>query len=68
MTDIDIIKAFGGASQIAKLLKIAPPAIAYWKKKGIPPLRLIQLKSLRPELFNETDTQTEQPTVTITSD
>lgn len=62
MTDREIIEAFGGAAAIARLLNIKPPAIAYWKRKGIPPLRKIQLKTIKPELFNEANLSAIQPT------
>ena len=68
MTDTEIIAAFGGAASLARELNIKPPAISYWKRKGIPTLRLIQLKTLRPEVFSEATVQTVQPTVTISSD
>jgi hypothetical protein len=68
MTDTEIIAAFGGAASLARELNIKPPAISYWKRKGIPALRLIQLKTLRPEVFSEATVQTVQPTVTLTSD
>lgn len=62
MTDREIIQAFGGAAAVARLLGIKPPAIAYWKRKGIPPLRKIQLQTLKPELFNEANLSAIQPT------
>jgi hypothetical protein len=38
--------------QVARILKISPPAVYKWEKKEqIPPLRLYQLKELRPEWF-----------------
>jgi hypothetical protein len=55
MTDLEIINAFGGAAAVARLVNVKPPSIVYWKKKGIPKLRRIQLQSLKPELFNETN-------------
>jgi hypothetical protein len=68
MTDTEIIAAFGGAANLARTLGIKPPALAYWKRKGIPKLRRIQLEMMRPELFNETNVQTVQPSVTIAGD
>jgi hypothetical protein len=68
MTDTEIIAAFGGAASLARELKIKPPAISYWKRKGIPALRLIQLKALRPEVFIEATVQDIQSTVTISGD
>lgn len=68
MTDHEIIEKLGGVAKVAKLVNISSPAASYWKRKGIPPLRLIQLKTLRPEIFDEETVQTVQPEVTITSD
>jgi hypothetical protein len=68
MTDVEIIAAFGGAAKLSRELGIKPPALAYWKRKGIPKLRRIQLQSMRPELFaNETNVQTVQPQVAAES-
>ena len=39
--------------QIAKLLDMTPPATYKWKKTGIPPLRVYQLRELKPEWFKE---------------
>lgn len=64
MTDQQIIDAFGGQAEVARLLKIKSPAISYWKRKGIPELRMIQLRSLRPDIFNETNVQTAASTPT----
>lgn len=69
MTHNEIIDELGGNTAVAKLVGIKPPAVAYWRKKGIPPLRIIQLKTLKPEVMAKLDeVQTVQPTTTITSD
>lgn len=59
MTDQQIIEELGGVYKLAKTVGISQPAASYWKRKGIPPLRKIQLKVLFPEkahLFDETRT------------
>ena len=66
MTDREIIKALGGVASVAKLCGISQPAVTWWNKNGIPKLRMIQLKHLKPEFFNEI--QAVQPTTTIRSD
>jgi predicted transcriptional regulator len=39
--------------RIAKLLGVTPTSIYAWKKTGkIPPLRVYQLKEMKPEWFN----------------
>ena len=44
------LKQFATLYQVARILKISPPAVYKWEKKEqIPPLRLYQLKELRPE-------------------
>lgn len=44
------LKQFATLYQVAKILKISPPAVYKWEKKEqIPALRLYQLKELRPE-------------------
>jgi hypothetical protein len=46
------LKQFATLYQVARILKISPPAVYKWEKKEqIPPLRLYQLKELRPEWF-----------------
>ena len=48
------LKQFATLYQVAKILKISPPAVYKWEKKEqIPALRLYQLKELRPEWFNQ---------------
>jgi hypothetical protein len=64
MTDLELIEKLGGGAAVARLINVKPPSIVYWKKKGIPKLRMIQLKSLRPDVFNEAATV--QPTATPT--
>ena len=70
MTAKEIIKELGGVSVVAKACGISQPACSYWVRKGIPPLRKIQLKTLFPEKAHLIDepVQTVQSTTTITSD
>lgn len=69
MTDLEIIEKLGGCCAIAKMLNIKSPSISYWKRKGIPELRRIQLQALRPDVFEaRNEVPTVQPTTTITSD
>ena len=38
--------------KVSKALGVTPPAIYKWKKTGkIPPLRMYQLKEMKPEWF-----------------
>jgi hypothetical protein len=68
MTHNEILDELGGNTAVANLVGIKPPAVAYWRRKGIPPLRVIQLKTLKPETMAKLETvQAVQPTTTITS-
>jgi predicted transcriptional regulator len=40
--------------RVAKILGMTAPSVYKWKKSGIPPLRLYQLKEKRPEWFIKT--------------
>ena len=51
MTDIELIHAICGKASVARLVSVKPPAVSYWKRVGIPPLRRLQLQVLRPNLF-----------------
>jgi hypothetical protein len=53
MTDQELIAKLGGVGEVAKLVGISSPAASYWKRKGIPKLRLMQLKMLKPEFFDD---------------
>lgn len=49
--DNDIIDKIGSNNVIAKHLSVSAAAISYWRKNGIPELRMIQLKVLFPKAF-----------------
>jgi len=68
MTDQELIEKLGGVGEVAKLVGISSPAASYWKRKGIPPLRLMQLKMLKPEFFNVQTLQLASAPVSDTSD
>jgi hypothetical protein len=53
--------------QIAKLLDMTPPATYKWKKAGIPPLRVYQLKELKPEWFKELSDEAINPNQLLTN-
>lgn len=48
----DIINKLGSNNEVAKKIGTSAAAISYWRRKGIPELRLIQLKHFYPEAFN----------------
>lgn len=43
MNDVEIIKALGGVTAVARLLGIKPPSVHDWLKDGIPEGRLVEL-------------------------
>ncbi|HWU35445.1 MAG TPA: Cro/CI family transcriptional regulator [Methylovorus sp.] len=54
-TDSEIIDAFGGTVEVAKLFNITTGAVSQWRdpENGIPDARLMYLKLLKPEVFEE---------------
>jgi len=51
MTPQELARKAGGVTALAKLLGITRPAIYQWKT--VPQARMWQLKTLRPEWFEE---------------
>lgn len=51
MNDSEIIDAFGGTAEVARLCEVKPPSVSEWRKNGIPHARRKFLQLLRPELF-----------------
>lgn len=45
-----IIDAAGGVSQVARDLRVATSSVSNWRKNGIPPRRVLQIRKIRPEL------------------
>jgi hypothetical protein len=48
-----IIDALGGTNTVAELCDIRPASVSQWRTDGIPQARLMYLKLLRPEVFEE---------------
>lgn len=46
-----IIDRLGGTSEVARLCEIEPPSVSDWRKYGIPKGRLLYLKAVRPDVF-----------------
>ena len=42
-----LIQKYGSAAKLARKLGISRAAVSQWKKKGIPELRVYQLKALK---------------------
>ena len=53
MDATQIIDALGGTFEVAKLCQVKPPSVSEWRKEGIPPARLMYLKVIRPDVFEE---------------
>lgn len=53
MDATQIIDALGGTFEVAKLCQVKPPSVSEWRKEGIPPARLMYLKVIRPDIFEE---------------
>jgi hypothetical protein len=53
MTSAEIIDRLGGTAAVARLCECAPQAVSQWKKDGIPNARLLYLKAIRPDAFEE---------------
>jgi len=48
-----LIDSFGGSSEVARLCNVTVGAVSQWRKAGIPSARLMYLRLLRPDLFDE---------------
>lgn len=56
-----IIKALGGATRISELFAISPQACSAWRRKGIPPARMMYLRLAYPELFTPHNKPEDKP-------
>jgi DNA-binding transcriptional regulator YdaS (Cro superfamily) len=50
MENNEIITILGGTGKVAKLCNVSPPAVAQWRKNGIPKDRLIFVAALIEKL------------------
>ena len=50
-TPSEIIDAFGGTGPVSELFEITTGAVSQWRTDGIPKARLMTLKLLKPEVF-----------------
>jgi len=46
-----VIAELGGPAATARLFNIKPPSVIGWRKKGIPPARLMYLEVARPDVL-----------------
>ncbi|OQY64733.1 MAG: hypothetical protein B6D47_12975 [Rhodocyclaceae bacterium UTPRO2] len=53
MDENKIIDALGGTNEVARLCEVTKAAVSQWRRGGIPRARLLYLKAIRPEAFEE---------------
>lgn len=53
MTSSDLIDALGGTSEVAGLCEVTTGAVSQWRNDGIPQARLMYLRVIRPDVFEE---------------
>lgn len=56
-----IIDDLGGTSEVAKLCRVKMPSVSWWRKQGIPEARLMYLKVIRPDIFEQAAEVGKQP-------
>lgn len=50
-----LIDEMGGTVHVARLCNVSSQAVSKWRKDGIPEARLMYLKLLLPELFENSE-------------
>lgn len=48
-----LIDELGGTNGVAELCQVKPQAVSQWRKRGIPPARLMFLQLARPQVFSD---------------
>lgn len=48
-----VIARLGGTAAVAEMCGVKPPSVSEWRKNGIPHARIMYLRLLRPEVFEE---------------
>lgn len=48
-----LIDKLGGTAEVARLCEVSAQAVSQWRRDGIPQARLMYLRLLRPDLFQE---------------
>jgi len=52
-TASEIIDRLGGTTSTARLCEIRSASVSEWRRKGIPKARLLFLRLLRPDVFEQ---------------
>lgn len=55
-----LIDDMGGTVAVARLCAVSSQAVSKWRNDGIPSARLMYLKLLRPEFFQQEKTKSEK--------
>jgi len=50
-----VIDNIGGNIKTAELCEVSPQAVSQWRRDGIPKARLMYLKAVRPDAFDDVD-------------
>lgn len=48
-----LISHLGGTTATAAFFDVEPPSVSEWKYNGVPKARLMYVKAVRPDLFDE---------------
>ena len=48
-----IIDGLGGTTEVARMCEVEPPSVSQWRADGIPKARLMYLRLLRPDVFEQ---------------
>ncbi|MEO5811569.1 MAG: Rha family transcriptional regulator [Rhodanobacter sp.] len=54
--DVDannVIDNLGGTFAVARLCQVRPPSVSEWRRTGIPAARLMYLRVIRPDVFDD---------------
>lgn len=53
MKSTELIKRLGGSGEVARLCDVTVGAVSQWKTAGIPKARLMYLRVIRPDAFEQ---------------
>lgn len=48
-----LIDKIGGTVAAARVFEVSPQAVSKWRRDGIPRARLMYIKAIRPDLFDD---------------
>lgn len=56
----EVIDRLGGTNAAAELCDVTAQAVSQWRANGIPKARLMYLRLVRPDVFQESTAQTKE--------